>query len=58
VIEKFYDFVDFVGCVEQPYRETQRYDAGNTENVALMKQDQYLSISYSFQFLSVTGGSA
>jgi len=38
-------FDDFVGCVERPYpfdcaqdrRETQRYDAGDTENVALMK---------------------
>jgi hypothetical protein len=38
VVESFYDFVDFVDFVELSYRETQRYDAGNTENVALMKQ--------------------
>jgi len=27
-----------VGCVELPYRETQRYDVGDSENGALMKQ--------------------
>lgn len=27
-----------VGCVERLYRETQRFDAGDRENIALMKQ--------------------
>jgi hypothetical protein len=38
----------FVGCVERPYRETQHYDDGNTEIVALMKLTRPTNCNKSF----------